>query len=116
MREVQPDPNLGKATKPNCRNVVHKPEDINRSFGVPTVRRDIPSKSFKSVADYQNYGDEPEAIDILFPSNYNELGVNENDFRRARRREEIRLLFSKIGFDFKLGKFNALYNRAKDIA
>lgn len=42
--------------------------------------------------------------------------MDENEFRRARRRDEIRLLFSKIGFDFKLGKFNALYNRAKDIA
>lgn len=69
-KQVQPDHDLGKAVKPNCRNVVRKEEDAHRSFGVPTIRKDIPYKDFKSVADYQNYGDEPEAVDLLFPSNF----------------------------------------------
>lgn len=69
-KQIQPDYDLGKSVKPNCRNVVRKEEDQHRSFGVPTIRKDIPFKEFKSVADYQNYGDEPEAPDLLFPSNY----------------------------------------------
>jgi hypothetical protein len=32
-------------------------------------------KQFKSVADHQNYGDEPEAIDILFPASNAEIGI-----------------------------------------
>lgn len=64
--------------KPNCRNVVRKEEDRHRSFGVPTVRTDIPFKDRKSVADYQNYGDEPEAVDLLYPANYSEHGVSEH--------------------------------------
>mgnify|MGYP000421251847 FL=1 len=32
-----------------------------------------------------------------------------------RNREEIRTLFERIGFVYKIGKFNAMYNRAKDI-
>jgi hypothetical protein len=44
---------LGKSIKPNCRNVVREEKDINRSFGCPTIRKDIPFKNFKSVADYQ---------------------------------------------------------------
>ena len=65
-----PDKDLGKSIKPNCRNVVRKEEDRHRSFGVPTIRQDIHQPAKRSVADYQNYGDEPEAVDLLFPSNF----------------------------------------------
>lgn len=112
---MAPDKDLGKSIKPNCRNVVRKEEDMHRSFGVPTIRKDIPYKEFRSVADYQNYGDEPEAVDLLFPSSYNEIGIEEADFRKLRSRTEIKALFAKIGFDYKIGKFNAMYNRAKEI-
>ena len=55
-------------------------------------------------------------MDLLFPSNYSEQGVSEHDFRSLRSREEIKALFEKIGFSYKIGKFNAMYNRAKEIA
>lgn len=51
-KELEPDHDLGKAVKPNCRNVVRKEEDRYRSFGCPTIRHDIPTKIKKSVADY----------------------------------------------------------------
>ena len=41
QEELMPDKDLGKSIKPNCRNVVWKEEDKDRSFGVPTVRNDI---------------------------------------------------------------------------
>ena len=50
--QIEPDRDLGKSTKPNCRNVVRKEADRHRSFGLPTIRNDIPLKDFKSVADY----------------------------------------------------------------
>jgi len=34
----------------------------------------------KSVADFQNYGNEPEAVDLLFPSTHTEIGVTEENF------------------------------------
>jgi hypothetical protein len=43
---------LGKSVKPNCRNVVRKPEDETRIFGAPTIRTDIPFKEKRSIADY----------------------------------------------------------------
>lgn len=79
-REVEPDNDLGLCVKKNCTNKVWKKEDENRTFGVPTIRMDIPFKEKKSVADHQNYGDEPEVIDILFPNTFTELGVSEFDF------------------------------------
>jgi len=94
--------------------MVRRPEDANRAFGCPTVRTDIPFKEFKSVADYNNYGDEPEAVDLLFPSTYQELNVSEFDFQQPKHRQDIKNLFEKIGFTYKVGKFNAMYNRAKE--
>ena len=82
---------------------------------MPTVRTDVPFKIWRSVADYQNYGDEPEAVDLMYPSSAAEIGISEADFQQLRDRDTIKLLFEKIGFSFKQGKFNALYNRAKEI-
>ena len=53
-------------------------------------------------------------MDLLFPSTFTELGITEYDFQLPRTREEIRTLFERIGFTYKIGKFNAMYNRAKD--
>ena len=53
---------------------------------------------------------------MLFPSNYTEQGISEHDFRETRSRGEIKALFEKIGYSYKIGKFNAMYNRAKEIA
>lgn len=75
LRELVPDADLGRCMRPGSRNIVRRPQDADRAFGCPSVRTDIPMKSFKSVADHQNYGDEPEAIDILFPASNTEIGV-----------------------------------------
>ena len=63
----------------------------------------------------QNYGDETEAVDILFPSTFTEMGISEYDFQVARPRDEVKMLFERIGFSYKIGKFNAMYNRAKEV-
>ena len=68
-----------------------------------------------SINIIQNYGDEPEAVDLLFPSTFTEMGITEYDFQLPRPREEIKTLFERIGFSYKIGKFNAMYNRAKEM-
>ena len=54
-------------------------------------------------------------MDLLFPSNYSELGITEEDFRKVRGRQEIEIMFRSVGYEYKIGKFNAMYNRAKEI-
>ena len=110
-----PDKDLGKCVKSGCRNEVRRPEDASRAFGAPTIRTDIPFKEKKSVADHTNYGDEPEAVDLLFPNTFTELGISEYDFQVPRSREQIKRLFENIGHSYKIGKFNAMYNRAKEV-
>lgn len=78
--ELIPDKDLGRSMKLNCTNQIRRPQDANRSFGCPSIRTDIPFKVWRSVADYNNYGDEPEAVDLLFPSTATELGITEADF------------------------------------
>ncbi len=112
-KELMPDRDLGKSVKPNCRNEVRRAEDKDRPFGCPSIRTDIPFKVKKSMADHQNYGDEAEVVDLLFPSSFTEMDIGEYDFQAPRPREEIRILFERIGYSYKIGKFNAMYNRAK---
>lgn len=90
--------------------MVRRADDMQRSFGCPTVRTDIPMKKLKSVADHQNYGDEPEAIDLLFPATYTELNVTESEFLKVRPAAELRTIYEKIGYSYKDGKFNAIFN------
>jgi hypothetical protein len=75
----------------------------------------VPFKVWRSVADYNNYGDEPEAVDLMYPATALEFGVSEMDFQQMRERQAIRDLFEKIGHSFKAGKFNTVYNKAKEI-
>lgn len=47
-----PDHDLGKCTKPGSRNMVRTEQDSTRAFGTPSIRKDIPNKLFRSVADH----------------------------------------------------------------
>jgi len=109
---VQPDADLGKSTKPGCRNMVRNESDKGRAFGAPTIRNDIPMPGFRSVADHQNYGDEPEVIDIMFPATALENNVTENDFSKVRTKADLRTLFEKLGYVYRPAKFNAVFNRS----
>lgn len=51
---MAPDKDLGKSCKPGVSNVVRDFKDEKRSFGAPSVRKDIPNRKMKSVADPQN--------------------------------------------------------------
>lgn len=48
-------------------------------FGVPTIRKDIKKKGIKSVADINNYGDEPAAIHLLNPEKFSAMGLSPAD-------------------------------------
>lgn len=43
------------------------------------------------------------------------MGITEYDFIMPRSKEEIKELFERLGFSYKIGKFNAMYNRAKEL-
>jgi hypothetical protein len=51
---------------------------------------------------------------LLYPSTFTELGISEEDFQMLRSRQQIKDLFESIGYNYKIGKFNAMYNRGKE--
>jgi len=74
-----PDKDLGTTLRPGWRNEI-KPGDETRMFGVPGVRDDIAPPRARSVADHQNYGDEPSSFAVMYPSKFAVSGVDEMDF------------------------------------
>jgi len=112
--QVKEDDSLGKSNRFGYKNVA-KTGDDDRVFGVPTIRSDIEKPSMKSVADPNNYGDEPGSIGLLFPQRFAELGVGKQDFEDFRSKEQIRAMFANIGYAYKPGKFEGIFQRAQQI-
>merc|ERR1712070_526744 len=86
---------LGRSIRPGWRNIA----DPNRSFGVPSIRDDVPAPTLKSVADHQNYGDESNAGALLYPPRFSDQGITQVDFLLARSQEQMISLFKNAGFD-----------------
>jgi len=86
--QVKEDEDLGKSKRFGFRNIT-KPGDENRTFGLPTIRTDVKKPAHRSVANIHNYGDEPQAIGLLFPQRFADLGVDNEDFEKLRPKEEV---------------------------
>lgn len=112
--QLLPDRDLGKSTKPNCRNVVRTPQDAHRSFGVPTIRRDIPMKDFKSVADYQVSNLHLSCNNILFI--YRIMETNQRQLTFCSRRTTLKwALKSKTSGNLKLETKSKVYSKKLDM-
>ncbi|KAJ0399435.1 hypothetical protein P43SY_005374 [Pythium insidiosum] len=92
--EQQPDRDLGRAVSYGWKNAT--PE--TRSFGVPTVRSDIPAPARRSIADGQNYGDDASSKELLYPEEFASSGIQDDEFSQPRERSFLRKLFEEIGY------------------
>lgn len=86
-----------------------------QSFGVPTVRSDIPAPQIRRVSDHTNYGDELNAHGLLTPSIFTNHGVFESDFFEPRDKGTIRRLFEKIGVKMDENSWERCWEEAKKI-
>jgi len=101
LEEQLPDQDLGRSVKPGRRNVTTE----RRSFGVPSVRSDIPAPTDarRSLADNQSYGDEPSAAALLCPQRFESQGVPDREFLVRRPKDELKELVERStveGMDF----------------
>ena len=83
--------------------------DLNKTYGVPSIRRDLPAKKLKSVCDNNNYGDEPDAYDLLYPHPEAVRGVYDEDFEKLLTKEEIYSLMKKYDFIIPEDEYNLMY-------
>lgn len=93
--DQKPDTDLGRSIRPGWRNIGNE----KRTFGVPSIRTDIPAPGLKSVADHQNYGDEAGADTILYPPRFADEGVTQADFLVAQQLDELVDIFRTAGFE-----------------
>lgn len=61
-----------------------------RTYGIPSVRTDLPVPSVKRVSDKTNYGDSSTVRALLNPSVYASHGVHEEHFNCPRTKTEVR--------------------------
>lgn len=108
LEEQLPDPDLGRSLQPGWRNITN----TDRSFGVPNVRSDRPLPRIRSVADNQNYGDEADAKELLYPTKHAWKGVTQDDFYHPRSLEEILSVMQCSGFDLTQEQAAEVYENA----
>lgn len=92
--EQQPDADLGRPANYGWKNVSAE----TRSFGVPSIRSDIPLPGKRSIADGQNYGDDSSAKELLYPEEFASSGISDAEFVQPRDRKSLRTLFESIGY------------------
>jgi len=110
-QEQQPDPDLGKSLRKGFRNT--GPEA--KVFGAPTIRTDIPAPRTKSVADNQNYGNEPDASSLLYPAPAAERGVVEEDYLKAHTKPELEAFYADAGISIPQDLFEAAFDKAAEL-
>eukprot|EP00064_Thunnus_orientalis_P010591 superscaffoldBa00001452_g10617 len=72
------------------------PINSSRTFGIPSVRSDLPAPRIKRVSDPNNYGDTSTAADLLHPSVHTLRGVHEQHFFCPRTKTEIAEIFRNV--------------------
>ncbi|CAB1438977.1 unnamed protein product [Pleuronectes platessa] len=71
----------------------------SRTYGVPSVRSDLPAPHIARVTDRINYGDKPSVADLLNPSVAALQGAFKEHFFCPRTKEEIAEIFRNVGVD-----------------
>ena len=103
--EQQPDADLGRSLREGYRNW----DTPGHTFGVPSVRTDLAAPRQLSLANAQNFGNEPSAFSLLAPCSTADRGVNETQYVQRHGREAIAELLSKAGICCGGGEFEACF-------
>jgi len=114
IEEQMPDNDLGRSVTRGCAPEHIVREDGTRIFGVPSIRADIHAPNNKSVADPQNYGDEPTVKELLYPGPFADRGVNETDFEQTMPRGEMEDLMLTCGAIKSAATFDAVWHAASE--
>ncbi|XP_054636658.1 EF-hand domain-containing family member B [Dunckerocampus dactyliophorus] len=83
-----------------------------RTFGIPSVRTDVPAPRNRRINDTINYGDMTTAIDLLLPSVNGRHGVYQDDFFCPRSKKEIAEIFRNVGVNISEETFEEAWKLA----
>ncbi|XP_056331646.1 EF-hand domain-containing family member B [Danio aesculapii] len=82
------------------------------TYGVPSIRADLPAPRIKSISDRTNYGDQATARDLLHPPLHSLYGVHEQEFFSPRTKGEIAQIFQKVGLNIAQEMFEEAWKLA----
>merc|ERR1712176_504560 len=107
--EQLPDDDLSRCTVPGRRNFL-----TQKPFGVPTVRSDkvAPHPHKRSVANATNYGDDADAMSLIFPGKYQFQGIHDEDFQAKRSEEELRGILDGSGHSLPPDDYKRVFEAA----
>lgn len=110
--EQLPDVDLAKCTVPGRRNFA-----TQNPFGVPTVRSDkVPPHPHKrSVANATNYGDDADAMSLIFPGKFQFQGIHDEDFQRRRSKEELESILTGSGHSLAPDDYQQVFQAAANL-
>lgn len=84
-------------------------------YGIPSIRNDLVAPEFKKIQDKTNYGNDGNAWSLLCPSIFSQFGVYESDVLKPRNKEEIKTIFSRVGFNLSTDEFEKVWSSAKSL-
>ncbi|XP_071326210.1 EF-hand domain-containing family member B isoform X2 [Trachinotus anak] len=84
----------------------------SRTYGIPSVRSDLPAPRIKRVSDTTNYGDTSKAADLLHPSVHALQGVHEEHLLCPRTKKEIAEIFRNVGVNISEETFEEAWKLA----
>lgn len=72
----------------------------DRAYGCPSIRTDLPQATGtrRSLADSQNFGNDPVARDLICPPAFSDLSIPETAMSDLRSRTKLFEVFGKIGY------------------
>ncbi|KAM4736541.1 EF-hand domain-containing family member B [Anableps anableps] len=84
----------------------------DRTYGIPSIRFDLPIPRVKRLSDRANYGDLSTAAELLDPPVHAFYGVHEEHFLYPRTKKEIEEIFRNIGVNISKDTFEEAWRLA----
>jgi hypothetical protein len=84
---------------------------------VPSIRNDLPvaaAAARRSLADSQNYGDDPTARDLINPPAFSEFNIRPESTFEHRDLPYLQALFTKVGYDLPSNIYRAVYDETEE--
>jgi hypothetical protein len=112
------DPTLGRSISHTQslrkgRASTQEPVDPTKTFGVPTIRYDLPRPQTKRITNDKNYGDDASAASLLYPTSFTANGLSDEQFTRPLSHQELQDLNARSKLGLTGEQITKAYEHAK---
>ncbi|MCQ2821485.1 MAG: DUF1002 domain-containing protein [archaeon] len=108
---VTPDIDLGRSSHyaSKLKNGQPLEVDPNRVCGIPSIRKDLVKGSKPSILNMNNYGDEKDAYELLYPHPCAVRGLDFDDFDKPLSKEEVKEIMNNNNIKITDEEFNLIW-------